>query len=453
MLPLNRSRSRSRFFPVGVPSAPTDPFWSDVSLLLNTTSTNGAQNNTFLDSSANAFSVTRNGNTTQGTFNPFPPSAGAAWSASTNGGSGYFDGAGDYLSAAGNTAFDFGTGDFTVEAWVYLPATQTQFAVIACQASTGNAWYLSFGTGNTVTFSNYATSYITSSSAVSNNTWSHVAVSRSGTSLKMFINGAEVGSATNSVSLGVTANLFVGFNSATQYFNGYLSNFRIVKGTAVYTANFTPPTAPLTAITNTSLLLNFTNAGIYDSAAKNDLETVGNAQVSTTQAKWGATSMAFDGTGDWLPVIDKPVLRFGTGAFTVEGWLYLGATGAARGIVGKGTSTTGWLLSTDASDKVVFTYGTSTIVSTGALSGSTWYYIAVVREGTGANQTKIYINGTNDGTGTVSTDFNQTSIMYVGANRTGGDALNGYIDDLRITNGVARYTGNFTPPTAAFPLN
>jgi len=227
---------------------------------------------------------------------------------------------------------------------------------------------------------------------------------------------------------------------------------RLVNGTAVYSgATLTVPTSPLTAISGTSLLLNFDNAGIYDAATINDAETEGNAQVSTTQAKFGTTSMYFDGTGDWLPIIDKPELRFGTGAFTVEFWLYLGATGAARGLVAKGTSTTGWLVSTDASDKVVFTYTTSTITSTGALSGSTWYHIAVVREGTGSNQTKIYIDGVNDGTGTVSTDFNQTSVMYVAANRTGGDALNGYIQDLRITNGYARYTGNFTPPTAAFP--
>jgi hypothetical protein len=97
---------------------------------------------------------------------------------------------------------------------------------------------------------------------------------------------------------------------------------RLVKGTAVYSgATLTVPTTPLTAITNTSLLLDFTNAGIFDAATINDGQTVGNAQVSTTVAKFGTTSMSFDGTGDWLTIIDKPELRFGTAPFTVEGWI------------------------------------------------------------------------------------------------------------------------------------
>jgi hypothetical protein len=119
-------------------------------------------------------------------------------------------------------------------------------------------------------------------------------------------------------------------------------------------------------------------------------------------------------------------------------------------LVAKGTSTTGWLVSLDSSEKVVFTFATSTITSTGSIILDAWNHIAVVREGTGTDQTKIYIGGTNDGTGTVSTDFNQTSVMYVGCNRTAGNAMKGFIDDLRVTKGVARYTGTFTPPTQAF---
>jgi hypothetical protein len=289
------------------------------------------------------------------------------------------------------------------------------------------------------------------------NQWVHLAVSYDGSTYRMFFDGVSVGtpvsSATNVVALN---SLTVGARSdttATQVWAGYISNFRYVTGAALYTSTFTPATSPLgiAGSGTTQLLLNFTNAAILDNAMMAVPETVGNAQIDTTTKKYGTGSLEFDGTGDWLLVPDSIDQRLGTGNFTIECWLYLSATGTARGIVGKGTSTTGWLLSTDSSNKVVFTYTTSTIISTGALSGSTWYHIAVVREGTGSNQTKIYIDGTNDGTGTVSTDFTQTNAAYVGANRTGGDPMNGYIDDLRITKGVARYTANFTAPTAAFP--
>jgi hypothetical protein len=227
----------------------------------------------------------------------------------------------------------------------------------------------------------------------------------------------------------------------------------MVVGSAVYTASFTPSTSPLTAITNTELLCNFTNAGIFDQTGKNNLETVGNAQIDTTTKKYGTGSMEFDGTGDWLKVPNSVDIQLGTGDFTIEFWVYLatGDTGSNRGLVAKGGASTGWLVSLNTTQKVVFTFTSSTITSTGAITTNAWNHIAVVREGTGSNQTKIYIGGTNDGTGTVSTNFNQTEVMYIGANRAAGDPMKGFIDDLRITKGVARYTATFTPPTAAFP--
>jgi hypothetical protein len=227
--------------------------------------------------------------------------------------------------------------------------------------------------------------------------------------------------------------------------NGYIAGFKYVVGTA---ETITVPTALPTGGT---ALLNFTNAGIFDNTGKNNLETVADAQVDTGTKKYGTGSLEFDGTGDWLLMANTFDQQLGTGNFTIEFWVYLNATGVAMGFIGKGTSTTGLLVSLVSTNTVRFTNNTSTITSTGTLSASTWNHIAVVREGTGSNLTKIYINGTNDGTGTVSTNFNQTSVMYVGANRTGGDPLNGLIDELRITKGVARYTANFTPPTKKFP--
>lgn len=389
-------------------------------------------------------------------LSPFAPAA--AYASSTIGGSAYFDGT--YLTVSDNAAFDIGSGAFTMEAWVYLKENKNYHLLLG-------QWYGGYGLRQApttfypefmyTTNGSNETVALAGTSALPLFRWFHIAVSRNTTNtFSLFLDGKRIAT-TSSFTATIynsTTEFKIGAETSSILVNCYVCDARLVKGTAVYDptqTTLTLPTAPLTAVTNTSLLCNFTNAGVVDNAMACNPETVGNAQIDTTTKKFGTGSLKFDGTGDWLYFPDYPDQRLGTGNFTIECWIYLAATGAARGIVGKGSSTTGWLLSTDSSNKVVFTYGSSTITSTGALSGSTWYHLAVVREGTGTNQTKIYIGGTNDGTGTVSTDFNQTNAGYVGANRTGGDALNGYIDDLRITKGVARYTANFTAPTAAFP--
>lgn len=423
------------------------------------------QSNRFRDNGPNAYTISRQ----QGTpsvqrFSPFSPTA--AYAAGTIGGSGYFDGNGDWLEIASNAALQPSSSNFGMEFWLYLESLPASSVVRPLAKSAGTyptgfeyAFYVS-STGE-LNFQTYTTSLISLTSAASTivaKCWNHIAIARSGNNYGLFANGSRVVNQTVSGTIqSVSSALAIGRildTGATQYITGYVCDVRIAKGSSVYDptqTTLTVPASPLTAITNTSLLCNFTNASVRDNAMMAVPETVGNAQIDTTVKKYGTGSLEFDGTGDWLLVPDSPDQRLGTGNFTIECWLYLSATGTARGIVGKGTSTTGWLLSTNTSNAVVFTYGTSTITSTGTLSGTTWYHIAVVREGTGTNQTKIYIGGTNDGTGTVSTDFTQTNAAYVGANRTGGDPMNGYIDDLRITKGVARYTANFTAPTAAFP--
>lgn len=427
-------------------TVPTSPLTA-----ISNTSLLTCQSNRFRDASTNNFTITRNGDVSVQRFSPFSPTA--AYAAGTIGGSGYFDGTDDYLSAADSANLRPGAGAFTIEAWIYRNATGAAHTIYAKGgASTGIVFQVT--SGNVLRFT-HTTTNIDSTGTIRGSSWNHVAVVREGTGTnqtKLYINGVQDGQGTVSTDFTQTDEVRVGTNrGATEDLNGYLSDVRFVKGTAVYTATFAPPSSPLSAITDTQFLCVFQNAAILDNAMMAVPETVGNAQIDTTVKKYGTGSMEFDGTGDWLLVPDSIDQRLGTGNFTIECWLYLSATGTARGIVGKGTSTTGWLLSTNTSNAVVFTYGTSTITSTGTLSGTTWYHIAVVREGTGTNQTKIYIGGTNDGTGTVSTDFTQTNAAYVGANRTGGDPMNGYIDDLRITKGVARYTATFTPPTAAFP--
>jgi len=410
------------------------------------------QSNYFKDNSSNNFTLTATGTPSVQPFSPFAPTS--AYSTSVNGGSMYFNKTTDSLTSPTNTALSPRTGNWTFECWVYLSSVTGYQGIFD---------YGQYGGGVLLRTNNASLDYYELGGYVANiasvftaSVWTHIAVSRNSGTLKIFKDGVQIYSGASSGDINPSSpNNYVriGAQSPTPTFflGGYISNARYLVGTGLYTTAFTPPTAPLTAITNTQLLLSGTNAGIYDNAIKNNLETVGNAQVSTSVVKYGTGSMYFDGTGDWLTSPDTPNLQLGTGNFTIEGWVYLNAIGSARGFISKGTSTTGWSLSTNSSNQVVFSYASSTITSTGTLSVSTWYFVTVVRSGTGTNLTKIYIDGTNDGTGTVATDFNQTSIMYVGADRVAGSALNGYIDDLRITKGIARYTATFTPPTSAFP--
>ena len=437
------------------------------------------QDNRFLDNSSNAFAITVTGTPSVQAFSPFLPTA--AYDAATNGGSGYFDGAGDYLSVS-QTAGNFGTSNWSIECYYCNSAAYAGTVYprivsksIVAAVNTSGAWGLGTRNGTTdeVYFAyNTGTSFtsIGTSFNVNDFAWHHLVATYDGSRIRVFVDGVLRANAVPTISSFGTATgdpVLIGYQSRdANYINGYVSGLRIVKGgipTSYQTASttngtsiFTPPSAPVTTssqgASGTSLLLNFTNAGITDATAKNDLETVGNAQISTTQSKFGGSSMAFDGTGDWLTVINNPNLQMGSGDFTIEGWFYLSATSVAYGIVSKGTSTTGWSVNITSGNKLQFSYTSSNLTGATTLSSATWYYFAVVRSGTATGNLKVYLNGSADATsaGAVTDNFNQTNIMYIGADRVGGSALNGYIDDLRITKGFARTIT--ASPTAAFLL-
>jgi hypothetical protein len=231
----------------------------------------------------------------------------------------------------------------------------------------------------------------------------------------------------------------------------------VVNGTAFYTSNFTPPTAPLTAITNTSLLLNFTNAGIYDATSKNDLETVGNAQISTAiSAKWGGSSMSFDGNGAWLAAPTSILPQFGTGDFTIEFWWNPNSLATAQQIISNTNDS-----AVTGSGEFVITYNTSLglrfYINAGAVDiqqGSTtgwttgqWYYVAAVRSG---NTLTLYRNGSSIASGSVTGITIGANVpFYIGGEPTQPTSINGYLQDVRITKGYARTVT--TSPTAAFP--
>jgi hypothetical protein len=430
------------------------------------------QSNRFIDNSTNAFAITVNGTPSVQAFSPFAPTA--AYSAATHGGSGYFDGTGDYLSTStSNSALVFGTSAYTIEFWVYQTARSgTQWVI-----GGGGGFQVAINSSGNVFGSVAGVGDLTASTgSIPLNAWAHVAIIRSSTStngVAYYINGAASGTATdaNNYTTNVTLNIgTTNGNSGVSPITGYLSGVRVVKSQALASGAFTIPSAPVTtsavgwtganaagSITGTvSLLTSFTNGGIIDATGKNVLETVGNAQISTTQSKFGGSSMYFDGTGDRLKALYTPNLLFLSGNFTVEMWLYKASNTAymtACGNISTAVSNA-WSVIGDATGNKITWYsnGSFVLTSTTSLSTSTWYHVAIARSGT---TIKMFINGTEEASATDSLNYNVTNDVIIGHDNQliSGREWNGYIDDLRITKGYARYTASFTAPTAAFPLS
>jgi hypothetical protein len=166
---------------------------------------------------------------------------------------------------ANNAAFQFGVGDFTVEAFVYATAFSAYQNAVQCsdQSSWANGWTLTLDNGRPDFWIN-ATRAVVAPSAIPTSTWAHLAVVRSGTTITMYVNGVSVATATSIANIIPTNGLSVGGEVGTTGFplNGYVSNVRVVKGSAVYTTGFTTPAAPLTAVSGTSLLLG-ANSGAF----------------------------------------------------------------------------------------------------------------------------------------------------------------------------------------------
>ena len=423
------------------------------------------QSNRFVDNSANNAAITVYGDTKVVKDSPFPE----VYDKTVHGGSGYFDGNGDWITTPNVSAFDFSSSatNFTIEAWVYNAGGGAYRGIAGARVNaTAHGWCLYINTDNTfymastIIGNGFANRQL-NATVIPINTWAHVALVKTSTGYKGYVNGiagTEI-ALTGGLDYVSSQPVIIGaLGSGGEFpFSGYISNLRIVKGTAVYTANFTPSTTPLTAIANTSLLLKCDNAGIYDATGKNDLVTGGNAQISTSVKKFGTGSMYFDGNGDYLlsNTATPTLFAFGTGDFTIEMWIYPTSLAAEiilydqRPITTNGYYPVIYMLSGQLR---YFINGTDTITGS-TLSTNTWYHVAICRSGT---STKMFLNGTQ--TGSTWTD---SSIYLNGTNRPiiathgynpGQSSYTGYIDDLRITKGVARYTSNFTPPTAALTL-
>jgi hypothetical protein len=423
------------------------------------------QDNRFIDRSTNNFTVTRNGDTRITPFSPFRPSV--EYSPSVHGGSGYFDGTGDYL-VLGSDVNNF-AGDVTVECWIYPEAVGTgarQWLFSTADNGAGS-WAINISSGSgtlEIWLGGYSFVARTSTIPVIPMAWNHIALVRLNGTISLYINGVSaMATATSQWGRGSIIGIGLYYDALAQFFKGYMSGFRYITGTAMYTGNFILPTEPSSPTIDTYRQLNFTNSNIFDETGKVVVETVGDAKTSTAVVKYGTTSMAFDGTGDYLLVPNSPLINFGSENFTIECWVRTTSITLSEqtiaALYGYTSDRRSWHVYI-TNDKLAIRYATSGANATVTQSDvssfitNTWYHVAYVRDG---STFKGYVNGINVVTASPSTAalFNNTvdpmSIGAVGPSYTG--FFNGHISDLRITKGRARYTANFTPPTQKLGYN
>jgi len=435
-------------------SATFTPSTTPLTAITNTTLLT-CQSNRFKDNSSNAFAITANGSPSVQRFSPFNPTA--PYSTTTIGGSGYFDGTNSYLTL-NSLGLPTSTSSFTIEFWYYAPVSYTAGSMMFFDSSTSSAAQIWVNAGNSPPVLRFGQSGVGAIldynlSNLIPYQWTHFAYTRSGNTFTLYVNGTSVKTATNSVSFSAPATTYIGQNSGGgQYLNGYLSDFR-VNNTVVYSGNFTPPTAPETAVSGTQLLLSYQNAGIPDLAMQNDLQTVGSAQVSTSVKKYGTGSLSFNGSTDYLLSPSSPVNGLGIGNFTLEAWIYPTGfpIGGGESVIDAWIFSIGgncWLrIGDNGSNQPVLEFydgvANQSTKSTTVLSANTWYFVTAVRNGTSL---VIYLNGTSTATNTNSSNFGSSNYLVVGNQIGYARYFQGYIDDARITKGYARYTANFTPP-------
>jgi hypothetical protein len=412
----------------------TDTYYKNTTLML----TGETSVTPFIsDASTNSFGLTINGDTKPTLFSPYQ-------------GDGYygvyFDGTGDYLTAPANAAWNF-TGDWTFECWIYPTAITGYHTFLGQWGAPDNVFIWKMNSSGRMYLENLSTALTATSTTIVANQWQHIALTRSSNTIRMFVNGVlDSTTATRSGTYYSSGVMYVGASGVAEAFTGYISNMRILNGTALYTTTFTPPTAPLTAIANTSLLTCQSNRFLDKSTNNFTMTKAGDTAVKTFNPfqNNSGKSIYFDGTGDYC--VSQPVNQlyaFGTGDFTIEAWIYRTDTGVQRGIVDtRDNSSVGILFFITTNNKLNLFDGTTVwLTSTNIVPANQWVHVAASRA---SGTTKLFINGAQEASGADTRAYTAGSAgLYIA--RQYGSTTNdfmGYIDDLRITKGYARYTSN-----------
>lgn len=180
------------------------------------------------------------------------------------------------------------------------------------------------------------------------------------------------------------------------------------------------------------------------------ITVAGNARLKTAIKKYGLSSLFLDGTGDYISVASQPDFNFGTGDFTVEGWVYPTATGSFRTLFDLRSSTgdlNGIIIGLSNVDALYFYYnGNYRVGPAGSVPINTWTHVAFTKT---SGNTKLWVGGVQVGVTYADANNYPQRGVRIGADPNGNFAFTGYIDDIRICKGTSKYTSTFTPPAAA----
>ena len=373
----------------------------------------------------------------------------------------YFDGSGDYLVFDNsNESLVPEAGDFTLEFWFNTWQTSREDPFSCYDGSAGFAVALNYPSagGVMVYYGNTITQQTAAGGHFETNTWNHCAIERSGNTQTIYINGQSVVSGTVTQDYSGTTDLHIGqaANNSLPFY-GWLRDLRFVKGSAVYGGNFTPPTEPLTAITNTQLLT--CHLPYFGDGSTNNRTTTVNGNAHTVPfgpydySPWisdDGGSVYFDGTDDRLELASLPDLSAGN--WTIEGWYRFDTDpNTATYIL--------WSLNDEATNgyaQLMTAASTAplrlqqrgglylTNSTTFDMYANEWYHLAAVWDGT--NQ-KVYVNGKERLSSTTNVIQNAGNGLTINGDGGGNYEFAGSIADFRISTS-ARYTAEFTAPTA-----
>ena len=440
-----------------------------------------AQSETFIDNSPNGLAITRNGDVKVTQLNPFNIVPKEVKQPNTY--SYYFDGSGDYLSMASNSALAL-PGDFTVESWVYVTSFAAERTIIDLRGATSTVGFLgaiAITTGYPFIYKESTGTILTSSTAVTSNAWTHVAFVRSGTTLVIYVNGINCGSTTDSTSWSApnTTGRIGANKDASSVMLGYISNLRVVKGTAVYTGNFTVPTTPLvewgvassnvnalvsantSLITCKSLTLKDDGPNNFTLTVNGNTRPVLNSPFFTTDTislTGNEGSINFDGTSDYITIPYHPSFNIPASTpFTFEFWYYSTSTQFAvianrNWAYGSSGPTYSFSLNngTTPSWGIAGTGSATYVMMPDGIAGKLgqWNHYVFCRDAN--NVCRMFTNGEEalSSTRTDSQALTSTSgSMYIGvSSNLSSVSLFGQLSNLRFVVGSCLYTSSFIPP-------